>query len=116
MVMKGMRLRADEVDVVTRYLTRAFGPGVNRMTTGALPPGAVRSGTDAALPDGAGKALVEARCGSCHDFGRLFTARAPDEWARITKNMLARGAQTLSSEQQATLVGYLSTHFGTKAE
>jgi cytochrome c5 len=120
MVMRGSSLfLPGEPDIITQYLARSFGPGPSRMQTGVLPPGAVVSqggattSKDVVLPAGAGKELVEQRCGAmCHDLGRVVSARRTrDEWARIVRNMSERGLLG-GPEQIQTIVSYLTGQFG----
>lgn len=115
MVLRGAQLSAGEADTVARYLAQHFGPGTKPFTTGTVPPRSALSSEPVkviVLPGGAGKELVEARCGICHDLGRVVTARrSREEWEQITKNMLERGP-TASPEQTRAIVSYLSSQFG----
>jgi cytochrome c5 len=122
MVMRGSTLfRPGEPELATQYLARNFGPASasGRMETGLLPPGAVvspgtvKTSKEVALPEGAGKAIVEQRCGvMCHDLGRVVsTRRTSDEWDRIARNMSERVRMAAPQEMQ-TIVSYLTSHFG----
>ena len=117
MVLRGAQLTPAEAETVARYLAQHFGPGTKPFTAGTLPPKSAVSSepVDAkaiTLPPGPGKELVETRCSLCHDLGRVVTARrTPEEWERITKNMLERGP-TASPEQTQAIISYLSAHFG----
>jgi len=116
MVLRGAQLSPAEAESVARYLAQHFGPGTKPFTPGTLPPkSAVASGPldvkAVTLPPGPGKELVEARCSICHDLGRVVTVRrVPEEWERITKNMLERGPSA-SPEQTQAIISYLSTQF-----
>ena len=121
MVIRGAQLFPEEAETVVRYLAGNFGPGMNPMQTGDLPPGVVAAQPGGAasaivLPDGPGKDVVEARCTLCHDLGRVVTARrSREEWARITQNMIDRGPEA-SPGQVQTIVSYLAAQFGRQGE
>lgn len=120
-VQKGAQIFSEDLETLIRYLLTRLGPGTGRMqTTGVLPPGALGGGAKAAtevrLPEGPGKELVEARCTSCHDLGRVVSLRRTNqEWEQMTRNMLGRGAQT-SPAQIETVIAYLTTHFRKEAK
>lgn len=110
------QLLPEEFEAVVRYLSTRLGPGMSPMQTGVLPPEAFGGGATAArevaLPEGAGKPLVAARCALCHDLGRVVSVpRTTDEWAQITRNMIDRGPDATAEEVQ-TIAAYLSAHFG----
>ena len=120
MVMRGSTLfRPGEPELATRYLTRNFGPAAGRMETGRLPPRTVvgqnitATSKEIVLPDGAGKTLVEQRCGvMCHDLGRVVsTRRRKDDWERIARTMHER-AQLGGPKEIQEITSYLVTHFG----
>ena len=56
-----------------------------------------------ALPPGAGKVLMEKKCGTtCHSVEVVTSQRmTPKEWTALVQNMLARGAQASDSEAKA---------------
>ena len=120
MVVFGAQLSVDEMGVLIEYLASNYGPGASPMSTGDLPPGA---GVDPAggsvtsaeitLPAGDGNDLVQALCSGCHDMGRIVaTGRSAASWQRYADNMLAQGGISATEEQIATVVSYLSDHFG----
>jgi len=121
MVIRGAQLLPEEAETVIRYLAGNFGPGINPMQTGDLPPGAAVSPSsgaakDISLPEGPGKEVVQARCTICHDLGRVVTARRTrDEWERLTRNMIARGPEA-SPEQVQAMISYLTAQFGKAGE
>jgi cytochrome c5 len=123
MVVKGAQLYPNEAETLIKYMSENFGPGVNKMRTGILPPGAPVSKTGAAmkvedvsLPAGPGKELVEGRCSLCHDLGRVVTARrTKGEWEQITKSMNERGL-TATPEQTQMIIAYLTAQFGKEAK
>jgi streptogramin lyase len=69
------------------------------------------------LPEGAGKAIVEAKCGQCHFLHRLTQMRwTKSNWEQKIAWMRERihekpGAQDLSPEEQKTVVDYLAKNF-----
>lgn len=76
--------------------------------TGALlTTSAVVAQTD--LPDGEGKDTVMNSCTACHGVDVILMARrTPDDWRGVVDRMVGNGA-SLSDEQYATVVKYLST-------
>src|SRR6202451_542426 len=88
MVLRGAQLTPTEIDKVVDYLSLNLGPGAN------LPPA-----KPVTLPDGAGKNLVETRCGLCHDLERIATAkRQKGAWPVIVNTMVAWGATATPDE------------------
>ena len=68
----------------------------------------------AQLPDGAGKALVEARCATCHDLSNITrSAYTRAEWLDNVHKMRNVGAEVASNEID-TLVDYLAKSFPEK--
>src|SRR5262249_2331345 len=101
MVIRGAQLNAAEVETVVQYLAANFGPGVRL-------PDPVKI----ALPDGAGKDLVETRCVVCHDLQRVAVVkRLKRDWPGVVDNMVMRGA-TATPEEARTIAAYLIAHFG----
>ena len=121
MVIRGAQLLPEEAETVIRYLAANFGPGLNPMQTGVLPPGSAVSSPGApagnvSLPAGSGKEAVEARCAICHDLGRVVgSRRTREEWERITRNMIERGPQA-PPDQVQTIISYLTAQFGKTGE
>ena len=66
------------------------------------------------LPEGPGKALATANCGSCHGL-ELVTAqrRSAEEWEEVVNRMIANG-DTLNEEQYAEVIAYLGTYLGSE--
>jgi mono/diheme cytochrome c family protein len=101
MVTRGAQLNAREADMVVAYLAANFGP--------TAPAAAA---TQVALPSGAGKELVEARCVACHDLERVASAkRQKSQWPALVANMVSRGAVATPEEVQA-MSAYLASNFG----
>jgi virginiamycin B lyase len=69
------------------------------------------------LPEGAGKEIVEAKCGQCHFLHRLTQMRwTKNNWEQKIAWMRERiherpGAQDLTPEEQKTVVDYLAKNF-----
>jgi cytochrome c5 len=99
MVLRGAQLSPSEADTVIQYLTAHFGPG-------APNPG------DIALPNGAGKELVETRCTVCHTLERITIAkRQKRDWETIVANMYERWGVSAPDEVGA-ISAYLVAQFG----
>jgi streptogramin lyase len=75
------------------------------------------SGAGPSLPDGAGKAILEAKCLSCHDAQRIVRARADQaRWQQVLRNMklYVEGstlAKTLTDDEEKVMLAYVSTNF-----
>ena len=118
MVLRGAQLTPREADTVIQYLITHFGPGQ------PLP-----AGKPITLPGGAGKELVETRCGLeycalglfelvetrctvCHDLERVtIVKRQPRDWETIVGNMYERWGMSAPDEVR-TITSYLATQFG----
>jgi cytochrome c5 len=89
MVDKGADVKKDDIPVLVKYLTRAYGP----------------------LPDGPGKAILLNICTMCHTLDRVKnrgSSRA--EWDELLMHMLNEGAP-LSDEDYPVLLTYLARNF-----
>jgi cytochrome c5 len=120
MVLRGAQLSPEEAELVVAYLAENLGPRKDPVPAAAVPSSAAASQTPetkpVSLPPGTGKNLVETRCRMCHDLARVVTVkRSRDEWERITKSMVERGAQA-TPEEARDIVSYLSSAFGKPAE
>lgn len=110
MVLRGAHLTPEETTTIVQYLVQNFGPGSRSAPSSAQ--GASPSETMISLPPGPGKELVETHCSLCHDLSRIVSQpRTRPEWERITKDMMARGAQA-TDQQVQTIVSYLAAQFG----
>jgi competence protein ComEA len=70
----------------------------------------------AALPEGAGKAVVGRVCIDCHGSANFRRARlTPEEWADSVADMVDRGAKATPAEVDI-IVAYLGTNFGRDAK
>lgn len=100
MITRGGMILPDEIEPVTAYLTRSFGPDSPQTASSARVPG-----TNAPDP---GRALVERSCIQCHDAQTTLGKKATsDEWNRIIARMVGLGAK-LQKEEQQSLLQYLS--------
>ena len=64
------------------------------------------------LPDGQGKALVQAACTQCHGIDVIVRQpRSRDDWTEVVSRMVGNGAE-LSDEDYNQVVQYLATYLG----
>jgi DNA uptake protein ComE-like DNA-binding protein len=67
------------------------------------------------LPPGDGKAVVEQKCTSCHDLGRVVLLRkSADDWKAQVAAEAKRGAM-LTADETTAAANYLASVFGTEA-
>jgi virginiamycin B lyase len=103
-------------------LTHTRAPQLPGAWPGRLPGERVGEGGEggappAALPDGDGKPIIEAKCVSCHDAQRISRVQANrDRWQTIMQNMrvYAQGstvAKPLSDEETTTVMEYVMANF-----
>ncbi len=65
-----------------------------------------------AMPDGAGKPIVQRACASCHAITTVTSKRANrKEWDQVVNQMVSRGAE-LSDDEIDTVIEYLSKNYG----
>ena len=103
MILRGAMVAPSELDVVTSYLTTAYGPGV------PLPGGPPRK---IDLVAGPGANLVEGACGVCHGLDRVVAANRPGhQWQAIVHRMVEIGAQ-LDDGQSRQIITYLEENYG----
>jgi len=58
------------------------------------------------------KPLLEERCTSCHDLGRVERAnKTNEEWKAMVERMVEKGAQLNQAEQEA-VIQYLAETYG----
>ncbi len=68
------------------------------------------------LPEGEGRDLVEAQCGSCHGLEAVTAQKASkDGWAGIVEYMLSRG-MVASDDEVEVMVNYLAKAFPADAK
>jgi hypothetical protein len=59
----------------------------------------------------AGQALMESRCTVCHSVVRIKSAqKTADEWKTTVERMISKGAK-LNSQEEQTLIDYLSANY-----
>ena len=102
-------------------LTKARAPQLAGAWPGRLPGEAVGEGGEdrppARLPDGEGRAIVEAKCVSCHEAQRISRVSANRErWQTIMRNMAmyAQGstaAKPLTDDESRVVMDYVVTNF-----
>jgi streptogramin lyase/cytochrome c5 len=76
------------------------------------------TGAGPRLPDGEGKAIIEAKCNFCHDSQRIVRSHGePARWQQVigTMRLYAQGstlAKPLTDDEEKVLLAYVSTNFG----
>jgi hypothetical protein len=100
-ILRGAQVQPAEIDRVVTYLAPGLGVNVPEPTA------------HVALPEGAGRDLVETRCGGLSQgLDRVASARrAPAEWAAIVRQMIFFGAP-VSGDAAKTTTAYLDERFG----
>ena len=72
---------------------------------------AVSAQSQTGLPEGNGKALIEANCAQCHDLERVSNARfTREDWQITVTRMVAHGA-VLKDDEIAVVTDYLARNF-----
>ena len=67
------------------------------------------------LPDGPGRALVAARCATCHSLDEALSKRTTaDRWLATVQQMIDRGAP-ITAQDAAAISSYLGQYFGLDA-
>jgi cytochrome c5 len=107
MIGRGAQVKPDEIEPIISYLAASFNPSSPAaQTAGGQPPAGA-----GALPEGAGRAVLQSRCGQCHAVTTVTTARhTKQEWTDTLQKMRVLGV-TLGADEQNTLIAYLSEHF-----
>jgi streptogramin lyase len=106
---------------LTLTLTRAPAlppawPGRTPGERGAEADAAV-GGAGARLAEGEGKAIIEAKCMTCHDAQRIVRSRGNEaRWQQVLRTMIsyAQGstlAKPLTGDEEKTLLAYLATNY-----
>ncbi len=94
-------MRSSRALFILLFLTLAY--------AGLIPFAHAQPGRQVELPDGPGKALVEAACVSCHTTANIVGAAGydtPERWQHVFSSMVA-----LPKAQTDTIAQYLATHF-----
>jgi competence protein ComEA len=67
------------------------------------------------LPEGPGKAALEASCTLCHGLSYITqSSRSASDWRDVVSDMISRGAP-LTLEEFEMVLQYLPTHFGPRS-
>jgi streptogramin lyase len=78
---------------------------------------AAAGGAGPRLAEGAGKAIIEAKCMTCHDAQRIVRSRGTEaRWQEVVRTMTlyAQGssvAKPLTGDEEKALIAYLSTNY-----
>ena len=81
-------------------------PSPSTQTTAPPPAGS------AAMPDGAGKAVVQKQCALCHALTVVTAKHASrKEWEQVVNQMVSRGAD-LTDDEIDTVIEYLARNYG----
>jgi streptogramin lyase/cytochrome c5 len=79
---------------------------------------AAAAGAGPRLAEGEGKAIIEAKCMTCHDAQRIVRSRGNEaRWQQVVRTMIsyAQGstvAKPLTGDEEKVLLAYLSTNYG----
>jgi streptogramin lyase/cytochrome c5 len=79
---------------------------------------AAAAGAGSRLPDGAGKAIIEAKCTVCHDTQRIVRSHGePARWQQVigTMKLYMQGstlATPITEDEEKVLLAYVSSNFG----
>jgi competence ComEA-like helix-hairpin-helix protein len=66
----------------------------------------------AAMPDGAGKPIVQRACSACHSVSVVTSKHASQkEWDQVVNQMASRGAD-LTDDEMDTVIEYLAKNYG----
>jgi len=108
MIWRGAPLMPGEAGVISKYLAQ--------LPAGTVPGDAGRGGprpyTEAALPEGRGRALVISACVQCHDLGvTVDQHKTLGEWRHSLDEMVRLGAKLTGSEIEV-VARYLVQSFG----
>jgi mono/diheme cytochrome c family protein len=105
MIGRGAQVSPAELDVMVRYLTTNFGPGI---------PFPGQTPSHVALTEAPGSALVSSKCILCHGVDRVIAVNRPRaQWTAIVARMVYLGAP-LTPDQSKAVVEYLSTNYAPK--
>jgi len=111
--------KAATVDLALTNMRAPQLPGAwpGRLRGEQVGEGGEGGGARAALPDGEGKPIIEAKCVTCHDAQRISRVQANrDRWETIVRNMqvYAQGstaAKPLSNEETKVVMDYVMANF-----
>jgi virginiamycin B lyase len=118
-----VEVAAGKSSPVDLSLTLARAPALAPAWPGR-PPGERGAEAEAAggggprLAEGEGKAIIEAKCTTCHDTQRIVRSRGNEaRWRQVVSTMIsyAQGstvAKPLTGDEEKVLLAYLSTNYG----
>jgi len=105
MIGRGAQVSPAEIDVVVKYLTTNFGPGIPF-------PGQTPSAVH--LIEAPGSTLVSSKCILCHGVDRVVAVNRPRaQWTAVVARMAYLGAP-ITPDQSKAVVDYLSTNYAPK--
>jgi mono/diheme cytochrome c family protein len=105
MIGRGAQVSPAEIDVVVKYLTTNFGPGIPF-------PGQTPSSVH--VIEAPGSTLVSSKCSICHGVDRVIAVDRPRaQWTAIVARMAYLGAPITPDESKA-VVDYLSANYAPK--
>ena len=113
MVARGAPLLIDEIDAVSAYLTKNFGP---QSPSGDSSRKAASANAATTMSEGAGKEIVETVCTQCHGLNTVSSAGygSRGEWRNVVDDMVSRGAP-LRDDEIDVVAEYLAATFGAGA-
>ncbi len=122
MISRGAQIYPQEVDIITAYLARHFGPGappIEGIPLSKLQPqmrtvvsAPTKKDPALELPEGPAKALILRSCTECHGVDKITKQRKTEAgWSVSVKDMVRLGAK-LRSEEAASVIAYLTKHYG----
>ena len=118
-----VEVAAGKASSISLSLTVARAPALPPAWPGRSPgergeeAAAAAGGVAASLAEGEGKAIIEAKCTTCHDTQRIVRSRANEaRWQQVLSTMTsyAQGstlAKPLTGDEQKVLLAYLSTNY-----
>ncbi len=93
-------------NIATNPTESSASPSSSAPTAAASPAGS------AAMPDGAGKAIVQKQCAVCHALTVVTAKHASrKEWEQVVNQMVSRGAD-LTDDEIDTVIEYLTKNYG----
>jgi len=108
MTSRGAPVLPGEAELITAYLTANYGPDSPLPRLGEE---SVEGGAEG-LPAGEGRAIVVGVCSQCHPIDLILASRkSSTDWKETLATMRDFGAD-VRSDQEKTVVEYLSQHFG----
>jgi mono/diheme cytochrome c family protein len=110
MISRGAQVMPDEIEPVVAYLAATAGkdsPVVPQTAAVAGRGGRGGAGAGPQLPAGAGRAILQQNCQTCHDLATASSKMPSEEWSDVITRMVSYGA-TVAPKDQETLATYLN--------